>query len=200
MQWWVIACERLKKRYVSSFLLSHWCCPSIVLLRWFVIMVVSGRMPPGLSVMYKFVSFSVRVVLVEADLSHSNQSVGSKHRSQSKERNTQIKIVFLSTQKQLDWVDYSSVGFYAFVLPPKRQMIVFYAPAPIFYFIFLFYCYYLPRLSSSDVRLGMEIIELCQSKHEIIQKKSPSPIFSCSSLSDVTANLNCWRRGDQVAW
>lgn len=180
--------------------LLFFCPTDAVLLLFFFAglwsMVGSGRMPPGLSVMYKFVSFSVRVVLVEADLSHSDQSVGSKHRSQSKERNTQIKIVFLSTQKQLDGLDYSSVEFYAFVLPPKRQMIVFMHLHPLFFY----YYYYLPRLSFSDVRLGMEIIELCQSKHEIIQKKSPSPIFSCSSLSDVTANLNCWRRGDQVAW
>lgn len=48
--------------------------------------------------------------------------------------------------------------------------------------------------------LGTVSIELCQSKHEIIQMKSPSPIFSCFSLSDVTANLNCWQHGDWIAW
>lgn len=169
MQWWGIACGRLKKKLCFLFFYST----DAVLLSFFFSglwsMVGSGRMPPGPSVMYEFVSSSVCAVFVEADLSLLRQSVKSKHTSPSKERNTQIKIVFLSTRKKKITSQVSGVSsagmrmnfhFMMFFFLKGKIIVSIYSTAP----GSLFLC-----LSSSDVKsLGTVSIKLCQSKHEII--------------------------------
>lgn len=122
------------------------------------------------------------------------------HRSGLGERNTQIKIVFcLLESNPAEWNFFSgNVNYFSFYEAPP------FFPLPkgrwLYLCIRLHLGLYLPSPSSSDVSLGTEIIELCQSKHEIIQKKSPSLIFSCLPLRKVTANLNCWQHGDRIAW
>lgn len=189
---------------MSSLLLFHWCCPSIV--SSFSPPVRDPRLveAPGLSVMYEFVSPFLFVVFLGRAFAAGVVQLGRwrTQRSARGEKHTN-KDCLLSTRKQPAWVEFLQWKC-EFILvlcisPPNP-------PRPIPKGRWLYLCIrlhlglYLPSPSFSDVSLGVEIIELCQSKHEIIQKKSPSIIFSCFPLREVTANLNCWQRGDRIAW
>ena len=180
-------------------------------------MVGSGsRMPPGLSVMYEFVSFSFCGVFlfcffcffVEADLSHLSQSSQKLKNTEVRakgEKHTNKDCLFVySKKKKRAESEISSVEMWI-----NSHLMVFFFPSKgqddcvsrtslhlgLYFFYFFARSIFLWRRGLVTVS-----IELCQSKHEIIQMKSPSPIFSCFSLSDVTANLTCWQHGDWIAW
>lgn len=124
MQWWGIACGRLKKKqrvFSSSTPLMLSFLSFFFSGLWF--MVGSGRMPPGLSVMYGdclpfcfvlfFFFFPLLLLFLFLCLFFWSwpqpfKVSPSKVKTQSKERNTQIKIVFLSTGKKIiRWVEWN---------------------------------------------------------------------------------------------
>lgn len=150
-------------------MLFFYCSSSLVCDPW---LVVVGCLQVWASCMsfFMFVVFfrSFFFCFLEADVCHLSRSVKSKHRSLSKERNTQIKIVFLSTQKERknSWVQFLRNFHLMMFIFLKVQITVFIcSPESLFL---------QSTVSSSDVRiLGAVSIELCQSKHEIIQMKSP---------------------------
>lgn len=159
------------KKNVFSLLLFHWRCPSTVLLLlglWS--MVGSGRMPPGLSGMYEFVSFSVRggffvsffFLFVEADLRHLSQSDKSKtQKSEQGEKHTNKDCLFVYLEKKVSQVtEVFSVEmrwlfiWCCFFLLPQR-------PDNCIHLLNCTWVFILPSLSSSDVKgLGMVSAEL----------------------------------------